>query len=82
MDQSPFHRDEAGNVSHNTVVMRNAFQVPLLENHSHTRERWSLSTVTDSNKERIEKSLPGFEIMFKATGSVKENKLQKYADSL
>ena len=30
VDQSPFHRDEAGSVAHNTLVEQNAASVPLL----------------------------------------------------
>ena len=45
--------------------------VPLIENHASTRERWSLSTVTDSNEKRAIEC-PGFEIMMKAeTGKQK-----------
>ena len=38
--------------------------------------------MTDSNEERVKRELPGFEIMFKATGHRKEKKLQEYAASL
>ena len=58
------------------AIALHAFTVPLIENHASTRERWSLSTVTDSNKRRVEKRLPGFEIMFKADGDVKKMRLQ------
>ena len=52
-------------------------------NHAATRERMSLSTVTDSNEDRIRNGqLQGFELMFKADGQKKQKDLQKYADSL
>ena len=58
-----------------------AAPVPLVENHAATRERWSLNSVTDSSAERIRKELPGFELMFKAEGKLKEHKLQEYVAS-
>jgi len=83
VDQAPFHKNEAGSKTYGTVVMKGSHKVPLLEGHAATRERFSLSTVTDSNEDRIRnKELPGFEVMFKAAGKVKEKKLQEYAASL
>ena len=37
--------------------------------------------MTDSSAERISEELPGFELMFKAEGKVKEGKLQAYVAS-
>ena len=46
-------------------------------------KRTSVSTVTDSNEERIiTRELPGIEIMFKAQGKRKEGWLQSYAKDL
>ena len=53
--------------------------MPLIENHAATRERWSLSSLTDSAEEQISgNNMPGFEIMFKAEGKQVEFKLQAY----
>ena len=72
VDQMPLHRNEAGSKCYGTIVLKNQDTVPLIENHASTRERYSLSTVTDSNEDRINSELPGFEIMFKAEGKQKE----------
>jgi len=82
VDQSPFHKNEAGSIESNTITIKGALAVPLIENHASTRERWSLSTVTDSNKMRVENQLPGFEIMFKAEGRIKEARLQTHLAGL
>ena len=37
-----------------------------------------MDSVTDSSAERISEELPGFDLMFKAEGKVKEAKLQAY----
>ena len=69
LDQSPMHKNEAGSKCYGTIALKNQCTVPLLENHASTRERMSLSTVTDSNEDRINNGhLQGFEIMFKADG--------------
>ena len=78
IDQSPFHGNEAGSAECNTIVLKGAPTVPLVENHAATRERWSLNSLTDSSAERVSKELPGFELTFKAEGKVKEAKLQAY----
>ena len=78
IDQSPFHGNEAGSVESNTLALKGAFTVPLIENHAATRERWSLNSVTDFSVERVSQRLPGFEVMFKAEGKVKEAKLRAY----
>ena len=83
VDQMPLHRNEPGSKTFKTISIRSAIQVPLLENHAATRERMSLSTVTDSNEHRIKhEQLPGFEVMFKADGRKKQEDLQKYAGAL
>ena len=60
IDQSPFHKNEAGSVAQNTIVMTGAPTVPLIENHCATRERCSLNSVTDSSEERIKKATARF----------------------
>lgn len=78
IDQSPFHGNEAGSQACNTLALKGAPTVPLLENHAATRERWSLNSITDSSLERIQQRLPGFEIMFKADGKQLEARLKAY----
>ena len=83
VDQTPLHKNESGSKTYKTITVKGAYSVPLLENHAATRERMSVSTVTDSNEHRIKhERLPGFEVMFKANGQKKATNLQKYADSL
>ena len=76
VDRSPFHGNEAGSAECNTIMLKDAPTVSLVENHVATRERWSLNSMTDSSRERISQELPGFELMFKAEGKVKEARLQ------
>ncbi len=45
IDQSPFHKIEAGSQEFGTLAMQNAPTVPLLEGHAATRERISLNSV-------------------------------------
>ena len=78
VDQSPFHGNEAGSAECNTIALKGCPTVPLIENHAATRERMSLNSVTDSSPERISKELPGFELMFRAEGKVKEGRLSAY----
>ena len=66
VDQSPFHGNEAGSAACNTIALKGAPTVPLIENHVATRDRVSLNSVTDSSQERISQELPGFELMFRA----------------
>ena len=81
VDQFPFHGNEAGSAECNTITLKGAPTVPLVENHVATRERWSLNSVTDSSPERISNELPGFELMFKVEGKVKEARLKAYVAS-
>ena len=81
VDQSPFHGNEAGSAECNTIALKGCPTVPLIENHAATRERMSLNSVTDSSPERISQELPGFELMFRAEGKVKEGRLSAYVVS-
>ena len=81
VDQSPFHGNEAGSAACNTIALQGAPTVPLIENHAATRDRVSLNSVTDSSPERISQELPGFELMFRAEGKIKEKKLAAYVAS-
>ena len=83
VDQMPIHKNDPGSKQYKTITIRGSMNVPLIENHAATRERMSLSTVTDSNEYRIRhENLPGFEIMFKADGKKKEKDLQRFEDDL
>ena len=83
VDQMPIHKNESGSKMYRTISAKNGCKVPIHEGHAATRERMSVSTVTDSNEERILKEkLPGGEVMLKAEGQRKADKLQEYADSL
>ena len=75
IDQSPFHKNEAGSQEHNTLTLQGAPTVPLIEDHAATRERWRLNSVTMSDHERIGRKLPGFELMFKLEGHKVEERL-------
>ena len=66
--QSPFHGNEAGSAACNTIALKGAPTVLLIEDHAATRDRVSLNSVTDSSQERISQELPGFELMFRAEG--------------
>ena len=78
VDQSPSHANEAGSAECNTIALQGAPAAPLVENHAATRERWSLNSMTESSRDRVLQELPGFEMMFKAEGKVKEAKLQAH----
>ena len=75
IDQSPFHVNEAGSKEIGTLALKGCPTVPLIEDHCATRERWSLTSITDSSVERVKRRLPGFETMFKAEGHTLEAKL-------
>ena len=76
IDQSPFHKNEAGSQEFGTLALQDAPTIPLIEDHAATRERTSLNSVTWSDEEKIGKRLPGFEMMFKADGHKVESDLQ------
>ena len=78
VDQSPFHMNEAGSAACNTLSLKGAVKVPLLENHAATRERWSLNSITRSSEDQVRQRLPGFELMFKAQGQQVKLALQEY----
>ena len=82
IDQSPFHKNEAGSAEWGTLTLQNAPTVPLIQDHAATRLRISLNSVTVSDPRTIQKKLPGFEMMFKAEGHTVEKKLQAYVLSL
>ena len=83
VDHTPFHRNAAGSKTCKAISAGVSMRVPLIEGHAATRERMSVSTVTDSNEHRIRRGeLPGFEVMFKAEGRRKEAQLQQHAAAL
>ena len=82
-DQSPFHNNESGsaNAPSLAVTGRRA-NVPLVEGHADTRERWTANLTTFSNKARIETEGPPYcEMMFKAEGDRLELRLREYTRS-
>ena len=65
-DQSPFHNNESGSQNLRTLAVRGK-EVPLIEGHDDTRERWTANFTTWSNKQRIiDEGPPYCELCFKA----------------
>ena len=63
----------------NTLALKGAPTVPLIENHAATRERWSLNSITDTDHDRVRSGVvPGFEVMFQAEGQVVEAMLKEF----
>ena len=60
------------------VVGSNARHACFSARHAAQCERWSLSSITDSCSERVQRQLPGFELMFKAEGKRLEPELQRF----
>ena len=46
VDQSPYHKNEAGSQDAMTLSVKGADSVPLKENHAGTRARWTTNTTT------------------------------------
>ena len=82
VDQSPFHKNEAGSKDVCTLSLKGAPTVPLIEGHAATRSRWSANTTTQSDYEEAgpgcEPVCPPLECMFKADGHLLEAKLNQY----
>ena len=85
VDQSPFHKNEAGSKDCRTLSIRGAPDVPLIESHSATRSRWSANTtVTSDCKAAVEAKdayIPPLECMFKADGHILEAGLNSHINS-
>ena len=65
-DQSPYHNNETGSKNVSTLAVA-GLEVPLIEGHSDTRERWSGNFTTFSDKARIlAGETPYVEAMFKS----------------
>ncbi len=81
-DQSPFHNNEVGSQNAPTLAVAGTIEVPLIENHSATRERWSGCFTTWSSAELIlEEGPPGCELMFKAEGHIIELRIREHIRS-
>jgi hypothetical protein len=81
-DQSPFHNNEVGSQNVPTLSVEGCNEVPLIENHTATRERWSGNFTTFSNKQRILNHGPPYmELMFKADGHIVERRLREHVRS-
>ena len=82
VDQSPFHKNEAGSKDVCSLSLRGAPTVPLIEGHAATRSRWSANTTTQSDYEEPdyghEPDCPPLECQFKADGHHLEAKLNQY----
>ena len=82
VDQSPFHKNEAGSKDVCTLSLKGAPTVPLIEGHAATRSRWSANTSTQSDYEEAEPGAepicPPLECNFKADGFVLEQRLNEY----
>ena len=65
-DQSPYYRNESGSSNAMTTDLSGIGEVPLIEGHADTRDRWSFNAMTWSDKERIlEEGPPYCECMFR-----------------
>ena len=81
-DQSPFHNNEVGSQNLPTLSVAGCNEIPLIENHTATRERWSGNFTTFSNKQRIlDDGPPYMELMFKADGHIIERRLREHLRS-
>ena len=82
VDQSPFHKNEAGSKDVCTLSFIGAPDVPLIEGHAATRSRWSANTTTSSDCTPPSlgrtPNIPPLECMFKADGHVLEEKLNSH----
>ena len=80
-DQSPFHNNESGSQNLRTLAVKGK-EVPLIEGHDDTRERWTANFTTWSNKRRIiDEGPPYCEACFKADGDRLERRLQAHIRS-
>ena len=78
-DQSPFYGNEQGSLDSKTLAVAGGL-VPLIENHSDTRSRWTANLTTFSNKERLDADGPPYaEFAFKGKGEL-ELRLRKYVE--
>ena len=67
IDQSPYHKNEAGSQDAMTLSVKGAEHVPLCENHADTRNRWTSNTTTlsDFRGDVPDCPIPALECMFK-----------------
>ena len=80
-DQCLFRNNESGSNDVSILAVRGA-NVPIVEGHAETRERWTANLTTFSNKERIMKEGPPYaEFMFKASGGTLQRRLQEHLRS-
>ena len=78
-DQSPFYGNEQGSLNSTTLAVAGGL-VPLIENHSDTRSRWTANMTTFSNKERLDADGPPYaEFAFKGAPDI-ELRLRKYVE--
>jgi hypothetical protein len=78
-DQSPFYSNEQGSLNMGTLAVAGGL-VPLIENHSDTRSRWTANLTTFSSKERLTADGPPYaEFAFKG-GSDIQLRLRKFVE--
>ena len=66
-DQSPYHTNETGSKGLPTLAVAGNLEVPLVEGHADTRERWTGNFTTFSDKKRIlAGEIPYVEVLFKS----------------
>ena len=80
VDQTPYHKNEAGSQGATTLLVKGAPIVALKEGHADTRARWTANTMTCSDFQGHvpECRLLALELMFKAEGDKVEKRLQGY----
>ena len=80
-DQSTFHNNESGSHNLSTLAVAGSL-VPLVEGHADTRERWTATLMTFSDKQRLtEEGPPYCEFVFKADGEILQRRLQEHLRS-
>ena len=73
-DQKPMHRAEAGSKSRKTLAWKGV-DAELVENHGHTRERWTAMTMCTTDQARAS-AIPPAELLFKG-GPIVLGRLQE-----
>ena len=63
-DQKPFHINEAGSKCASTLTHKGELEIPLKEQHSETRERWTVNTMVTS-REASARIGPPLDVLFK-----------------
>jgi len=70
-DQKPFHINEAGSKCAMTLSFKGERDIPLKEQHTETRERWTVNTMVTS-REASAREGPHLEVLFKGGDLIAE----------